>query len=71
MDIWDKVDALLATKTSARSSTQYADVLQDAKEYLKIAHAVMRNEWSKEAPTEGDKEALLRQLPGCLDRVLK
>jgi hypothetical protein len=46
-------------------------VLQDAKEYLKIAHAVMRNEWSKEAPTEGDKEALLRQLPGCLDRVLK
>ena len=70
-DIWIKVDSLLGHADDIHSSSRCAEITQDAKEYLKIAHAILREEWSTEEPTVKDKDILLRQLPLCLDRSLK
>lgn len=70
-DIWVKVDELLSHAHDIHSTARCAEVTQDAKEYLKIAHAILRGEWSTEEPSAADRDALLRQLPVCLDRVLK
>mmetsp|Transcript_14415 Transcript_14415/g.21637 ORF Transcript_14415/g.21637 Transcript_14415/m.21637 type:complete len:2162 (-) Transcript_14415:214-6699(-) len=69
-DIISKVDDMLKGQQS-RSVNDYSSISQTAKEYLKIQHTILRDEWSTEKLSVADNEVLLKRMPSLIDRAVR
>ena len=49
------MDALLSIEKISSQSQSKAETAQDTKEYLKIMHSILREEWQSAPVSEGDK----------------
>ena len=56
------MDALLSMEKVSSQSQLKAEIAQDTKEYLKIMHSILREEWQSTPASEADKTVSDRDL---------
>lgn len=75
VDVVLRVDSLLSSSTPNKTMGSRSDLLilrQEAKDYLKILHSLLKEEWvAKENITQADNDLLCRRVPSFVDLSIR